>query len=304
MNAPAIPTAVAATPIHSLTEKAMVMNLSIGIWQGYRLDKDASRRVTTEAGADADAARVNKHLVPKDSLAPIVKAQNAIRTHFYDNTMPWRDNGDRLMPRKQFLVFTPTHEALVAAFEAEVDKFLDSEYPSAIAKAEFRMGAMFKRDDYPAASDLRRRFYATLDIDAITTAGDFRVQLDQEHVDRVRSAMEAAAEKRITAAMADVWRRMSETVGYFRDRMANPSAVFRDSTVTNIGELLNLIPGLNVLDDPAIETVRNAIATSLGGIEAKDIRKDPALREELAGEAGKIMDTMAGFMRAFGGGQE
>lgn len=289
---------------HPLTTKAMVMNLSIGIWQGYRLDRDASKRVTEEAGAAADAARVNKHLVPKEALAAIVTAQNAIRTHFYSNTLPWRDNGDRLMPRKQFLVFIPEHEQLKQAFEAEVQKFLDEDYPSAIAKAEFRMGAMFKRDDYPAIGALRGKFYATLDIDAISTAGDFRVEIDAEHADKVRASMEAALETRLQAAAGDVWKRMAETVGYFQARMADPKAVFRDTTVTNISEMLDLVPGLNVLDDPEIEQVRAAIAKALGGIDAKDIRKDPALRAELAGEAGKIMDTMAGFMKAFGGGQE
>jgi hypothetical protein len=289
---------------HLLTEKAMVMNLSIGIWQGYRLDRDASRKVTDDAGAAADAARVNKHLIPKESLAPIVTAQNAIRTHFYANTLPWRDNGDRLMTRKLYTTFIPEHERLAQVFKDEVETFLGDGYPSAIEKAEFRMGAMFKRDDYPAVSELRRKFYANLDIDALTTANDFRVAIDAEHVERVKASIEANAETRLQAAMADVWKRMAETVGYFRERMADPKAVFRDTTVTNIAEMLDLIPGLNVLDDPAIEQVRDAIAKSLGGIDAKDIRKDGALRSQLAGEASKIMSTMEGFMKAFGAGHE
>lgn len=286
---------------HALTEKAMVMNLSIGIWAGYRLDREASRRVTTEAGAAADAARVNKHLIPKEALAPIVTAQNTVRTHFYSNTLPWRDNGDRLMTRKLFLTFMPEHEKLKREFEDAVEKFLSTDYPSAIEKAAFRMGSMFNRDDYPPKFELRQKFYVNLDIDAITTANDFRVQIDQEHVDKVKASMEAAAEKRFQAATADIWRRMAETIGYFQQRMADPKAVFRDSTVTNIGEMLDLIPGLNVLDDPQIELVRAAIAKSFGNLDAKDIRKDPAHRAQLAADAQAVMDKMSGFMNAFGG---
>lgn len=289
---------------HLLTDRAMVMNLSIGLWQGYRLDREASTKVTNEAGAASDAARVNKHLIPKPSLAPIVTAQNAVRSHFYDNTLPWRDNGDRLMTRKLFLDFIPKHEALVAAFNEQVETFLTEGYPSAIEQAEFRMGSMFKRADYPAVSELRRKFYVALDIDAITTADDFRVAIDAEHVEKVKATMTANAEARIQTAMTDVWKRMADVVGRFQERMADPKAVFRDSTVTNIADILDLVPGLNVLDDPQIEQVRKAIAESLGGIDAKDIRKDPALRNELAGEAGKIMSKMQGFMAAFGGGQE
>lgn len=287
---------------HTLAEKAMVMNLSISLWQGYRLDKEASRKVTDANGADADAARVNKHLVPKDFLAPVVTAANSVRAHFYDNTLPWRDNGDRLMTRKLYLDFIPAHEKLVGEFEDAVALFLDEKYPQAIAKAEFRMGSLFKRDDYPTAQQLRHRFRIGLEIDAITTANDFRVALDQEHVDKVRASMEAAAEQRVNTAMQDVWKRLAETVGYFADRMANPDAVFRDSTVQNIADLIELIPGLNVLDDPAIEEIRQSVKKSLTGIDPKEIRKDPAFREELAGEAKEIVDKMAGFMKSFGAG--
>jgi hypothetical protein len=37
----------------SIATKAMVLNLQIGIWQGYRLDKEASRKVVEDASADA-----------------------------------------------------------------------------------------------------------------------------------------------------------------------------------------------------------------------------------------------------------
>ena len=52
----------------SIAERAMVVNLAIGLWQGYRLDREASRQVTETNGAASDAARVNKHLVPKEVL--------------------------------------------------------------------------------------------------------------------------------------------------------------------------------------------------------------------------------------------
>lgn len=285
---------------HALTERAMVANLSIGIWQGYRLDKEASRKITTQSGAASDAARVNKHLVPKEALAPVVTASNNIRTHFYSSTLPWRDNGDRLMTRILYMPFIEAHEALVREFNDAVETFLKTTYPKAIEQAEFRMGELFNRDDYPPVTELRHRFYARLDIDALTTSDDFRVQIDQEHVDKVRKSMEEAAERRINNAMRDVWKRLAETIGYFYERMNDPKAIFRDSTVQNIADLIELIPGLNVLDDPDIEAVRRMVADKLGGIEPKEIRKDDAYRAELAGEAKAIMDRMTGFMNAFG----
>lgn len=290
--------------IHTITERAMVMTLSVGAWMGHRLDKAASQKITAEAGAASDAARVNKLLVPKESIAPVTTAQGTIRTHFYENTLPWRDNGGRLMTRLVYLDFIPRHEELVGNFHAAVEKFVTEDYPVAIEQAAFRMGELFKPDDYPLASELRRRFHVTLDIEAVTTANDFRVQMDQEHVDKVRIAMESTIERRINTAMQDVWGRLADVVGKFHERMDTPDAVFRDSLIENMAELVELIPGLNVLDDPNIEGIRQDIAKRIAGVDPKDVRKDPEFRQELAGEAQEILDRMAGFMAAFGGGQE
>jgi hypothetical protein len=282
----------------------MVLTLTIGLWQGYRLDRQATAEITAAKGAAGDAARVNKHLVPKDALAAIVTACGAVRTHFYTPTLPWRDNGDRLMPRVKFTAFIEEHEALVAAFQNEVDTFLVHKYPSAIEQAEFRMGDMFDRDDYPSVSELRRKFYVALDINPVTSVDDFRVQIDDAHVDKVRATMEKAAEQRVQTAMQDVWKRLAEAVGHFHERMANPDAVFRSNLTEKIDELVDMIPGLNVLDDPDIEAIRRQVQSKLGGLDPAGIRKDPVHREALAGEAKQIVDNMAGFMRAFGVKQE
>lgn len=295
--------------VHALTERAMVMNLSISRWQGQRLDREASQRVTEQAGANSDAARVNKHLVPKEALAPVLTAANAVRDHFITNTLPWRDNGDRLMPRQLYTKFIEQHEKLTAEFNHAVDLFLNIDYPKAKAQAEFRMGSLFNPDDYPSVTELRYRFRVTLDFEPLTTANDFRVQIDQAHVDKVKAAMEDAAMRRVQTAQADVWKRLLERVGRYQERLAGTNddgkpAVFRDTLVDNLEELVEMIPGLNILDDPDIETIRQQILDKLSGHTASDIRKNPDLREELAGDAKAIVDQMQGFMRAFGGGFE
>ena len=295
--------------VHALTERAMVMNLSISRWQGQRLDREASQRVTEQAGANSDAARVNKHLVPKEALAPVQTAANTVRDHFLTNTLPWRDNGDRLMTRQLYTRFIETHERLASEFNVAVDKFLSTDYPEAKAQAEFRMGSLFNPDDYPSVAELRHRFRITLDFEPLTTSNDFRVQIDQQHVDKVKSAMEEAALRRVQAAQADVWKRLLERVGRYHERLASTNddgkpAVFRDTLVENLEELVEMIPGLNILDDPNIEQIRQDILAKLSGHTAQDIRKDAELREDLAGEAKEIVDKMQGFMKAFGGGFE
>ena len=283
----------------SIVNNAMVLNLAIGLWQGYRLDKDASRKVTDDANAEGDAARVNKHLIPKAALKDVSSLASAIRVHFYTNTLPWKDNGDRLLTRVLYTKFIEEHEELVGQFNTAVRKFLDTGYPAAVEQAAFRMGDLFKSEDYPRVSDLERRFYVQLDIDAVTEAGDFRVAMEKTQLDSIQSTMEQAMQKRIAGAMQSVWERLLKVVAHLHEKLADQDAVFRDSAVRNIEELVELLPGLNVLDDPNLERMRKEVEYSLTGLDLKDLRKDPAVRSAAAKEAEEIMESMGSYMRAF-----
>lgn len=293
----------------SITTKAMVLNLSINLWKGYRLDKDASRKVADDANADQDAARVNKHLIPKAALAPIITAAGAVRTHFYQHTLPWKDNGDRLLTRTMYMKFIEDHQELADKFDDEVKHFVSKTYPAAVEQAGFRMGALFNPEDYPRPDELRRRFSINLDIDAVTEAGDFRVQMDEAEVESVRSQMEEAMEKRIAGAMRDVWGRLLDVVSHFHTKMVSTRvdehgeekpALFRDSTVTNIQALLDLLPGLNVLEDPELERMRVQVEQTIAGYEPGELRQDPEIRSAAAKEADDIMASMRAYMSAMG----
>lgn len=284
----------------SLVNNCMVINLQIGIWTGHRLDKEASFRLTQESHADSDAARVNKHLIAKSTLSPIVSAASSVRHHFYTKTLPWKDNGDRLLTRALYTEFMQTHNKLAEGFKVEVDKFVTMAYPQAVAQAEFRMGDLFNPNDYPSQDAVARRFYIGLDIDAVTEANDFRVDLEKAELTEVRKSMQESMQGRLTRAMQDVWSRVEDRLQHFADKMGSDEA-FRRSTLENLEEIANLIPALNIVNDPRLDLIGDEIRAVLVGHDPKVLRKNKEMRAEVAEEAQRIMDTMKGFMSAFGG---
>lgn len=284
----------------SITTECMVVNLQIGTWAGTRLDREASREVTEQANAEGDAARVNKHLIPRDILRPIVSASSAMRNHFYYKTLPWKDNGDRLLSRKMYYDFIDEHEKLKFAFDKEVGVFLETTYPSAVARAEFRMGKLFNADDYPSADQLKRRFYANLDIDAITEAHDFRVKLSNDHIQRVQKTMETALNERLAKALNDVWSRLATTLQHYASKMQDEDAVFRNATVENLREIVDMLPALNITNDPNLEKIRQNILNDLHDcFDAAELRKDTTMRKKAGTQAGKIVNSMQAYMAAF-----
>lgn len=279
----------------SISTECMVVNLQIHMWSGQRLDRDASRRVTEDAGADADAARVNKHLVPKAAIKPVQQAATALRAHFYDNTLPWKDSGDRILTRRRYTAFVEGHEDLVRKFHETRDIFLTKDYLSARERAAFRMGDLFNPDDYPSVDRLRHKFQVHLDIDTVTEGKDFRVAI--ANAGDLQAEIERKKVDRLSKAMTHMWSRLADTLGHFADKMAS-DGIFRDTTVTNLEELVAIIPDMNLLDDPDLEAIRQEIAAKLVGYDPKDLRKKPEVRSEAATEAARIMAQMRGYMSA------
>lgn len=284
----------------SLANETMVLSLQVGIWTGYRQDKDAAHDITSKHNADQDAARVNKHLISKEVLAPIISASMALRRHLYQSTFPWKDNGDRLLPRKRFLTFIDEHDKLKVAFDQEVEKFVTVSYPAEFARAEFRMGTLFKPDDYPTIAQLRRKFYVGLDIDAVTEAGDFRCQIEGAAAERLKREVETSVERRIAGVMQEAWTRLADQLAGLYDRLTSEKRKgLRAAYLDNLNALVAMLPDMNVLQDPHLDAIVKRTQAMLQGLDVQDLRTDPIVKKSVSDEAQKIMDSMKGFMTAF-----
>lgn len=286
----------------TIATETMTVNIRVGMWTGHRLDKEASREVTDLKGADSDAARVNKHLVPKEMLNPMVSAASAMRNHLYKKTLPWKDNGDRLLVRKLFEEFMQEHSRLAEVFYTAVQKFIREDYPAARDQAEFRMGHLFNPADYPSPEAIKRKFYVHLEVDAVTEAGDFRVQLDEANLTAMRAEITRATEQRIATAMADVWERLADNMKNF-SKLVTGDAQFRRATMDNLIEIVDMLPALNITGDERLTYLGEEIKSALRGVEPADLRKDRAVRQEVSTEVGRIMEAMDGFMKAMGGNE-
>lgn len=283
----------------NMYDTGMIVNLTISAWSGHKLDKAKTATVTSEANADSDAARVNKHLVSKDALAGITRASNALRQYFYRATLPWGDNGDRLLSAAGFLDFTQEIARLTAEFDAAVDEFITTKYPAERARAQFRMGSLFDPRDYPAPESLRSRFGTALDIHGIPTSDDFRVALKDSDAERIKRQLDASNNQRLRDAMRTVWERLFEVVDNFATRMEDGGR-FKEATVANLQDLADAIPTLNVTNDTELADLCKEIQRKLGGYTAKDLRTDDRARQQARQEAKAIVNRMSDLMAGFG----
>ena len=81
----------------NLNNDAMLVSLRITAWSGRLYDRQASNHVAVHHDASASAGRYNKRLLPKAAFASMTATMSQIRKTHYEQTLPWDDQGSRLL---------------------------------------------------------------------------------------------------------------------------------------------------------------------------------------------------------------
>lgn len=284
----------------SITNECFLVNITVGRWAGYKLDKEASRQTAKQANAKEDAIKVSKHLIDQDVVKKISTIDAQLRNHLKKYSLPWKESGDRIMPRRMYQQFVAEHAKLKEDYFAAVDDMIENHYVEARARARFNLGEFFKDSDYPEPHQLRRKFYVTLEVDPVTEANDFRVKMSSKaETEEMKSEVEKQFNERINRAVSEVWESIDQVVSHFAETMKNPEARFTVNTVNKLQELVEKIPLLNITGDEKLNAVADKIADRLTGFTADELRNDAKTRKRAATEAQKIIDDMSGFMNAF-----
>jgi hypothetical protein len=273
--------------VDMLQDKAMLANLTVRQWSARKRDKDVGQEVEKNHGAK-DAGNFNKLLIDKEALRPIVTLVGTLRTTHYDMTLPWGDNGDRLLPSKMYFDYTRAMRDLRDKLTSAVGDFVAG-YPAFKQNARKRLGSMYDPEDYPDASDVGRKFGADLSFLPVPDAKDFRVDLGEDEVATIRADIEAQVAKQQEGAVRDLWRRLHEVVDNIHVRLLEPDAVFRDSLIENCAFVCSLASKLNINDDKALDAIRLDIEHSLTHVLPQTIRDDKVVRRRVCDAAATLL---------------
>jgi hypothetical protein len=137
-----------------------------------------------------------------------------------------------------------------------------------------------------------------MQIDPLPMAADFRVDLNSAEVDAIRKQIEARTDQATKAATLDLWKRLNTAVESMSERLNDPKAIFHDTLVTNIEEVTEIIPRLNLADDAALDRMAKDAKAKLTAKTPKQLRENINDRKETAKAADDLLATMAAYMGA------
>lgn len=280
--------------IHDLSNRAMLVKLSISQWTARKHDKRATATVEDTFHA-TEAGRFNKVLIAQDAIKAVEKTANTARTLHYANTLPWSDDGYRLLPAANFPDYSAKMRECRATFEAAADDF-ESNYPALVADAKIRLNGLFNQADYPR--NVRDRFSLDTQISPVPMANDFRVTLRDEETQAIQREIEDRTMQATHAAHRDLYRRLAEAIGHMSVKLSEPEAIFRNSLVDNLRELCELLPRLDIIGDPELARIRAMAEAKLLTYDPNTLREDPTVRANTARDAEAILRAMEGMYDA------
>jgi hypothetical protein len=305
MNGMTSPTATAAAGAGALaavrlTERALLAALNISQWGARRRDREVTARVAREHGADLDAGRYTKRLVPKSYLAPIDQLRGEARALHYKLTLPWCDDGFRILPVDLHLDYMERCRDLRARFHDAVAAFLAA-YADAKAAARANLGSLYREADYPSPDRLRDAFAFDIKLQPLPGADDWRIDLPETTVAGIRRELEARIDDARRLATADVYRRLAAAVSRMATTLATSDRVFRNSLVGNLRDLCRLLPSLNVAADPDLAALGSDVEQRLATLDPALLRHDPATRQAAAVDAAAMFATITERLASYTG---
>jgi len=268
----------------SISSSSMLCELSISTWTGRKLDKRASKEVTTQNEAASGVANVNKKLLGDCAeLTALQKFTGNSRNIHYGMTMPWSDTGLRLLPTAQYFKYHQTMTDIENEFHRLVQLFLDA-YDWEIVQAEAKLGDLFNRDDYPTLDSLRSKFRFRLTYIPLPDAGDFRIDIGNEAAEEIKTHYNNYYSTQLNTAMNDVWHRTYDALTRMSERLDyadhEKKKVFRDSLVENVSEMVELLRVCNVTKSTQMTAMADKLDCALQGVTPDALREDSYLRAE------------------------
>ena len=286
----------------NLTDDAMLVGLRITAWSGRLYDRQASHHVAVHHDAAASAGRYNKRLLPKAAFAALTATMSEARTKHYANTLPWDDQGARLLSVANYDRYTELMDGFRERVVRQRARFIE-DYDDYVDQSRLDLGKLFRIEDYPSKEALQGKFSIRYRITAVQDAEHFMAKLATDDIERVKRDIECDIEERLHDAAGDLYRRLGEAVERVSERLQEDEngkpLVFRDTMISNIRDLVDVVPRLNIFGDDELARLCEQVKDRIAGVEPDALRPsktfDPAARTQVKRDADALVEKFAGY---------
>lgn len=277
----------------NLSEKAVLVRLKTSTWSAQKFDRSVSEEVSRSHKAEARAGRFYKDLISDTQLKNINRLIGYARDYHEMKTLPWLDGGTRILPSKGYLEYVQEMREYRQALEQLVEEFIQDHYDNAIERAAKQLGDLFNPADYPTKDELRHKFGISMRVMPIPDTQDWRIDVQQDELNELIEDHTQQLKEATQQATKEIVNRIHETVSHVYERLSDEDKRFHNSLIGHVESLVEVLPELNITDDPQISRLTEEMRLKLATCDPTELRKDSDARQQAASTAKGILDTMS-----------
>lgn len=276
--------------VPTISSSAMLVELNISVWTGRKFDKNVSAEIDVQKQTTTRAGNYHKNLIADEPhFQAIGKYAGNARTYHYYATMPWSDSGLRLLTTPMYFDYQKHITGLEQEFRRLVATAL-ADYDNMIARAQIKLGALFNIEDYPSKDEIANKYKFSVKYCPVPDVGDFRVDVGNEAQAQLKESYAQFYQDNLAQAYQDVWDRTYDALSNMSAKLAgDKKQIFRDTLVTNVQDMIDLLDKFNVTDDAKMRQAKVKIENALLGITPDALREDDDLRLDTKAKVDALM---------------
>lgn len=275
----------------TIQDRAMLVELTIHHWSATKNDKAVSAQVDAIHAAK-NAGKYTKQLISKEHLAELQAVASEIRGYHNSRTLAWSDKGQRILPSELFMDYRQAISDLRAKHIGARAAFIQK-YPQLVQDARVRLGTMYDPADYPAPETLVLAFGIDVDFFPIPNSDDFRVAISSDVQAQLKAQITDTVNERMNKAVHECWVRAEAVLTRIVEQCGKKNGRIHDSLMTNAQDLVDVLRGLNITDDPDITALEHCMRELIVSPDA--IRANDITRKRVADGASDILSRMQAF---------
>jgi hypothetical protein len=180
------------------------------------------------------------------------------------------------------------HDALVADWL--------SNYDAIIEQARAKLNGDFNAARYPSREEVSKKFTMTVSYSPLPDSGDYRIDVSKELMDEVAAETKRDAEARFDKARCELRQRLIDKLEHLADRCKaineNDKAKWYESNISNLEELIELMPDMMLGDDPALTAALDDARKILRGVDSDTIKANESVRDDVRKRAAAIVSSL------------
>lgn len=278
----------------SLESLSFLCRLAVQQWTARKIDKGLTTVTTSRAGAREGALSVSKKLIECPELDRIRSTINAARETHDRFTLPWSDDGTRILPLATHGPYLQAMDSHKTEFDAALADFI-AVYDARVMDAEIALGAAYDPAAYPDPEEIRQKFSMSVEFLPFPSSADFRLEASEELTDYLKNNLQATLQSRHEQALQACFDRIREALapaiawGEDKKTRVDPRAYGKIESAVEILEKLNIYNNKELSE--ALESMRLWLDDyNMDNLTDKDLRH---VRKNAARDAAAIVDGLS-----------